>query len=310
MPTYPATPAAATVSWLLKQPQVLSRDLVQLTYKKFVADRLFVQGTPEQVAGGALRYQRDEDIFLDRDPEQIAGRGYWPRTGWSEDIRTEAVKEFGLETVINYLSIRRNARNQLTIAQRKLANNIVRFVDTQAMAVLEGDADVNTQVSAAVWTLAGTDVIAEIGKAQETIENQDNGYDGFAGAVLVAHTNLRDALLNNTALRSALPRETTDGQIRTGMIAPFLGLREIIFTPRITSTVALVMDSTTAGVIADERPDPEEGFVAYDPGDGKPPIWVQVYDEKGSRDKIVSGGRWPAMALTAPKAVVKITGVA
>ncbi len=309
MPTYPGNSPQLTVSALLKQPEILSRDLVNLTYKGFVADRLLVKGTPEMVAGGAMRYQEDESIFLDRDAEEAATRGFWPRTGWSEAIKTAAVKEFGLEVVINYLAIRRNARPQLTIAQRKLANNIVKFVDTQAMAMIEASAG-TSQAATAVWTTVGTDIILDLGKAQETIETQDNGYQGFDGATLVLHSNMRDSLHNNTALRAALPRESADSQVRTGELFPFMGLRAIIFTPRITSTIALVLDTTVAGVIADEQPAPDEGFVAFDPGDGKPPIWVQVYDEKGSRDKIIAGGRWPAMALTAPKAVVKITGVA
>jgi hypothetical protein len=73
--------------------------------------------------------------------------------------------------------------------------------------------------------------------------------------------------------------------------------------------VAFVMDRTVAGVIADETPDPAEGFQAYDPGDGKAPIWVKVYKEE-PKDTVLAGARWPAMALVAPKAIVKITAVA
>lgn len=310
MPTYPGQTPLLNVAVLLKQPQLISRDLVSLTFKRFVADRVLVQGTPEQVAGGAARYQRDESIFVDRDPEKAAPRGSWPRTSWSEAVRTAAVQENGLEVVVNYLAIRRNNKPQLTIAERKLANNIVRFVDKQLFTLLEGDADVGTGAASAHWSVAGTDIIGDIAAAQEDIETQDNGYAGFDGATLLLPLAGRKWLLENTGLRGALPRESQAGQIQTGMMAPILGLKEILFSKQITGTKAILIDSTTAGFVADERPDPEEGFVAYDPGDGHPPIWTKVYDENGSRDKVIAGGRWPAMALQAPKAVRVITAVA
>ena len=309
MPTYPNSPQL-TVDALLKQPRRISRDLVNLVSKRLVADRLFVRGTADQVAGGAMQYQEAESIYLDRDPEEIAARGFWPRTGWSEQIKSELVKQYGLEVPISNLAIRRNQVNQVVRAERKLANGIVKFIDTKAMQYLEGHASISTQASAAFWTIAGTDIILEIAKAQEAIETQDNGYDGFTGATLVLHTKRRDDLLNNTALRAALPRETSDGAVRTGFMAPFLGLREIVFTPQITETVALLIDAGQAGVIADEVPDPAEGFQAYDPGPGFAPIYVKVYDEDRPKDIVVAAGRWPAMALTDPKAVVKITGIA
>jgi hypothetical protein len=313
MPTYPGQTTATqlTVDALLRQPRLISRDLVSLTSKRFVADRILQRGTSEMVAGGAMQYQRDESIYVTNDPEESIAPALWPRTTWVEEVRTAAVKEYGLEVPILYTSIRRNNRPQLTMAERKLSNNIVRFVDKLMFTTLEADTDVQTFGSGAVWTTAGTDIIAEIAKAQELIELQDNGYSGFENAVLVLHTNLRDALLNNTVLRAALPRETTDGQIRTGMMAPFLGLREILFSSQITATLAFVVDTSVAGVIADEAPAAEEGFSSYNPpGSTQSPIYTKVYDEPEGRRKIVSGGRWPAIALVAPKAVVKITAVA
>jgi hypothetical protein len=308
VPTYANSPTL-TVAALLKQPTRISRDLVNLAYKRLIADRLFVRGSAEQVAGGALVYQEAESIYMDRDPEEIAERADWPRTGWTEAVKTQPVRQYGFEAPISNLAIRRNQMDQVVRAERKLANSLVRFVDSKAMAFLEAGAG-TSQGSGAVWTTAGTDIILEVGKAQESIEIQDNGYDGFSGATLVLHTNMRDALLNNTALRAALPRETNDSQIRTGMMAPFLGLREILFTPQITATVALLIDTGVAGTIADEPPDPKEGFAAYNPGPGFAPIYVKVYEEPQPKNQIIAAGRWPAMAITDPKAIVKITAVA
>lgn len=303
-----------TVKALLAQPTLLSRELVNLVYKRLIADRLFVKGSADQVAGGAMRFQQLENIFVDDDPDEIAEGADFPLTDWSEALKVEPVRQFGFGVRVTNLAIRRNQRDMVARGQRKLANRLVKFIDTKAMAVLEDAGAVNgvqNFVSAALWTNVATDIIAEIGKAQELIELQDNGYDGFTNATLVLHTNMRDALLNNTSLRAALPRETTDGQIRSGMIAPFLGLKEILFTPQITATKALLLDTSMAGTIADERPDGSEGFTAYDPGPGFSPVYVKVEEDgKPAVHKRVYAGRWPAIALPEPKAVVRIDTVA
>lgn len=313
--TYPAGSPAISVQALLKQPTRISRDLSNLVFQRLVAWQICVHGSPDSVRGGAMQYQLAESLFVDvgQDAEEISPRGNWPRAIWSEALKTAAVKQFGLELPIDALAIRRNQIDRIVRGERKLANNLVRFIDTYVLGLLTTDAGITTQPASALWTTVGTDIIADVGKAQETIETKNLGYNGFENAVLVLHTNMRDNLLNNTALRAALPRENQSGQIQTGTMAPFLGLRKIIFTSNITATTALVMDSTMAATIAIEEPDPSEGWSSYDAGGAGidvPPIYVQVYDEKPSKGKVVAAGTWPGFAFTDPGAVVLITGVA
>lgn len=312
MPYAGASPTL-TVQVLLNQPELVSRALVNLVNKRLVADKLFVRGTAEQVAGGAMRYQQLESIYVDDDPVEIAEGADFPFTDYAETVLTEPVKQYGYSHRVTNLAIRRNQRDTLARGLRKLSNRIVRFIDSKSMAVLENAAlGIQTNASAALWTNAATDIIAEIAEAQEMIEVKDNGYAGFDGATLVLHTKRRDDLLNNTALRSALPRETTRGQIQTGQIAPFLGVKEIIFTPQITETVGILLDTGIAGTIADEVPDASEGWVT-DSGlpAGFAPIYVKIEDDgKPAVHKRISAGRWPAIVLPEPQAVVKITGIA
>lgn len=304
MPTYPVSPQI-TVDALLRQPERISRDLVNLVSKRLIGDKLFLKGDPRQVAGGAIHFQRAESIYVDDDPEEIAARGGWPRSGWSEDFRTDMVHQYGFEVPIANLSLRRHSMDQIIRAERKLANRMTKYIDSKAITVLTTDADVQTANASADWVTASTDIIGDIAAAQEKIEVLDNGYAGFEGATLILNTTLRKSLLGNTGVRAALPREGNQNPVTLGMVAPILGLKEILFTPQLGAGFAILMDTTIAGTIADEVPDPSEGFASYQAQDGTPPVWVKVYDEQPDT-KVIAAGRWPAMVLTDPGAVVVI----
>jgi hypothetical protein len=311
MPTFPGQwPATIlSVDQRLRTPTFVARDLVNLTAKRFVADRVLVRGTPEMVAGGAMHYQRDQSIYLKHDPEQAGDRTVWPRTIWEEDVRTAAVREFGLEIPIAYTAIRRNNMPQLTLGERRLANNLVRFVDTLLFQLLLNDGDVQHMNATVDWSDPNANFLPDVTAAQTLIETQYNGYNGFEGASLVLPIVARDWFVNNDKVATRLPRESRDGMTQTGQPAPLLGLDQILYGSQADPTKAIVMDGTLAGVIADETPDPSEGFGGYDPGDNHPPIYVKVYDEPEIRSKVISGGRWPAMALLAPKAIVVIDDI-
>ncbi len=312
MPFASASPTL-TVSVLLKQPELLSRELVNLVNKRLITDRICVHGSAGQVAGGAMRYQELESIYTDDSPVEVAEGADFPLTDWSETAKTAPVRQFGFAVRVTNLAIRRNQRDMVDRGMRKLANQLVKYIDTQALAELQNTTKytgIQTDSTSASWGTVGTDIIADIGKFQEKLETKDNGYSGFSGATLILNTGHRDALLNNTGLRAALPRETQTGQIQSGMVAPFLGLKEILFTPQIVSGTALLLDTDVAATIADEQADPSEGWVSYDPGPGFQPIYVKVEDDgKPAVHKRVSAGRWPAIAVVQPDAIVKITGL-
>lgn len=329
MPATPGTPQL-TISALLNQPPLVSRALVNLVYKRLIADRLFVRGTSDQVAGGAMRYQSLESIFVDDDPELLEEGSDFPITDWSETVSTAPVKGYGFGIRVTNLMMRRHQLDMVIRGQRKLANRLVKYIDTQAMNTLNdtGNASIQTSAASAHWATASTDIVGDITAAQYLLESKDNGYQGFEGATLVLNTTHRNSLLNNTALRALLPRENFAGPnliqsgdiggdveftagLESGFSVPFLGLSQILFTPQLASTTGILMDTSIAGTIADELPDGSEGFVAYDPGPGFAPIYVKV--EPSGRPGVhrdVFAGRWPAIALVQPDAVVRITGIA
>jgi hypothetical protein len=303
VPTYPNTPQL-TVDALLRQPRLIARDLTNLTRRRFVADRIFAR---TNAVGGAVQYQRAESIFADRDPEEIAARGSWPRAGWAEALRTEPIRQYGLEVPISNLAIRRHQMDQVVRAERKLANSLVKFVDTKAMTLLTTDADRQTFAASGDWTTAATDIIADLSEGLRLLDVQDEGYAEGDLVLILNPAQFKD-LLTDADIRAAMPRETRESAVQTGRISGILGFAEILRTNQLAAGSVILVASQIAGTIADEAPDPREGFTAYDPGDGQAPIYVKVYDENRPKDVIVAAGRWPAMFLVEPKAVVHITG--
>jgi hypothetical protein len=316
MPPFASNSPPLTIQALLKNPILIARPLTSLVAKRLVADRLFIHGSPDQVAGGAMRYQELEGIYLDDDAVEIAEGADFPLSKWAETVKTAPVRQFGDGFPVTNLAVRRNQRDVITRGTVKLANTIAKKIDGVAMGVLTDTATypaIQTSAASAHWATITTDIISDIAAAETKLETKDNGYSGFQGATLVLHTNKRDALMNNTALRAALPREAFNqpGQIQTGMIAPFLGLKEILFTPQLDTTKALLLDTGIAGTIADEEPDAREGWVSDQPEGQNAPVYVKVEEYgKPAVHFAVYGGRWPAIALTQPDAVVVITGIA
>lgn len=305
MPTYPMGGPQVTVDIMLKQPRLLARRLTNIASKRFIADRLFLPGTPDQVAGGSARYQRSQSIYLDRDPTEVGTRSNFLRAGWSEDLRTAAVEQHGLEVVVNALSIRRNAMDQMQRALVMLSNSMVKYVDGMAMTLLTTDPDVQTDTASADWTTTTTDIIGDIAEAQKAITDQNEGYEPDT---LVVNPAQHLDMLRNDEIRAALPREGTNPVV-TGQMSPILGLRQILITPNLAAGTVLVMDSNIAGTIADEQPVAAEGYSTYQPqGDSTlKPVYVKSYEEGATSDWVIRGARWPAMWLAEPKAVFKIT---
>lgn len=302
MPTYPSTPQI-TADALLKQPAILSRDLSSLSYQRFIADRILAKGTSAMVQGGVVRYQRSESIFPDRSAEEMAPRSEFPRASWSEALLTEAVHQYGLEIPISQLTIRRHQIDQVTRAEIKLANQIVKFVDGKAMTLLTTDANVQTFAASGDWTTAATDIVLDLAEALRLIDVQNEGY--VADTILVNPAQYKD-LLTDKDIRDAMPRETRDSTVQSGRAPQILGLN-VLVTPQLTAGTVFVLASGIVGTIADEAPDPSEGYAGSQAAPDAATIWVKTYEDTKISDVVVRAVRWPAMWLAEPKAAVKIT---
>lgn len=336
MPTYPGSPTL-TVDALLKRPTLIARSLTALTSKRFVADKFFAHGTPDQVAGGAVWYERSENIYPDRVAEEVGVRSEFPRSGWTEAILTALVRKYGLEVPISFEAIRRNQLDQIARAERKLANAVTKFVDTTAMNLILTDPAVLTFAAAAAWTAGATTIVADIANARKQIQDQDEGYEPDT---MIMNGAQELGYLTNTNILNVLPRETpTMNPIRGGDAIPVLGISNVLVSPQLTAGKVIIGMAKVTGTIADEEPDAQEGYVSYNaggtggndnayPGGGPsnrvdstapppdtdylpdvfPTVYVKVYEVSGRDEKIVRAARFPAMWLAEPKSAVVITG--
>lgn len=305
MPQYPQDSPTLTVSAMLKQPALIARALSDIVFQRYVADQIFARGTPDQVLGGAARYQRSESIFPDRDVEELALGSEYPRAGWSEAVLTAAVKKYGLEIPITDEAARRNQMDQMQRGLIKLANAMVKFVDTKAMAMLLADAAVLTAAASGDWTTAATDILSDLAVAKTSITNVNEGYEAN---VLVVNPAQELDLLKDADMRSVMPRETGASTVQTGRLLPMMGLDQVIVTPNLTAGTVLVGQAKMIGTIADEAPAGSEGYSTFSAGAGVAPTFVKVYREDNADRSIVRAVRWPAMWIAEPKSFYKITG--
>lgn len=307
MPTYPSQSPTVTVAGMLDRPQLLARDLTDLAAKRFVADRIFKRAPSSVIGGGLVEYQESENIYPDRDLEEVAPRAEFPMTGWSEAIKTAGVKKYGLQAPIAFESVRRNRLDQLDRAQVKLMNATVKFVDSKAMALIVNSAAIEDVAAVAVWSdTTNAKPIVDIAKALLEIDLEDEGYEGDT---LVINPQNEFELLTHPNVLSLLRREDPDGNIQTGRVAPFLGLRQIIATQRIAEGRGIVLDSDQAGNIADEEPEAAEGYVAATPGDNQSRVWVKVMKDDDHDEYRVRAARFPVMWVPEPGAVKELTGI-
>ncbi len=309
----PSSGLVLTVDQYLQQPAVISQDILNLTVQQLIADRIFTRGSADQVRGGVARYGYDfESMFTDRDAEEVALRSEFPRTGiTSVDIRSEIVRQYGLEVPFNYVTLRRNAIDEFLRAELKLANTIVKFIDTKAMAAFAANTDVLTMAASADWTVSTTNVLRDVATAQDMIDAQEKGY---VGNTLLAHTQYRVDLIDRFG--NALLQRGLIDSVSESSIANFLNLQNIYFSRRVvypagTTTPALYMlNSGVVGTIADEVPEAREQYSSYTPPNNSTygPIYVRTYENENKTGIVLRAGRWPAMFITDPKSVVRITG--
>lgn len=303
--TYPVarpegTLTTAQIHALLLNPNVVARRVADVTKMRFIADFL-LRGVYEAKGGGVF-YETGEEIFPAADAvESIApGAGYPKTILTSGEIAAAKSDKRGLGTDITDEKISREGLAFVNKALARLANGVIRDVDTTAMAVIlskvtstfaspQGAWDTAGAIAEALLSISGTRADAGTGLNLDTVVLKPSKFAKVVGMLVDD---------------KALPREQGN-IIVTGQV-PFdaLGFTWVT-SPQYTSDNPMLVDPEQLGGIADEKLESPE-FRTY--GDSK--VEVASDRAKGVDKYEVRARRTMVAVVTEPNAGVTITGTA
>lgn len=299
--SYPAAPPTIssnieTISRFLAMPTFVQRRLRDITQQRFIGD-VILSGRYTS-SGGAVEYEINETIYADAAVQaRTPGSAFARSSVTPGNAAISPVTDWGLEAPITDESIKR-ARNvsPLDRAMIKLANSIIRQVDTTALAAV-ASAVAQTQAAAAAWSAASPKILLDVMTAKATILNLNQGYD--PDTVVVSDQTLANAMSDPT-LAAMYARENPANPVYTGMPSTIGGLMWLP-TPNIpVASTAFVLDSKLLGAMVDEE-EPDE--------QGNPPIIGFSYRDEPNKQWICRGERVVVPIVQEPAAAVKITGV-
>lgn len=247
--TYPVVQTTGTLSTaqihlLLSNPTLIARRLASLTSMKFVADYL-LQGR-YSATGGGLFYETGEEIFAADAPEAVAPGAEYPKTILTAgELAAARTVKWGLESDITDEKISREGMDTVTKALARLANTVVRHVDSVAWGVISSK--VTSTVSSTAWDTPGK-VIAAITAIQTARAELGTGLD-LSTIVLpgAAYAKVLGMLVD----ANALPREQGNPIVGSAPISAF-GL-EWVTSPYVTGTDPWLIDRVALGGMADEN---------------------------------------------------------
>jgi hypothetical protein len=303
----PAAPTISndvlTISRFLNSPAAVSRRLRTLTENRFIADVL-LSGRYE-VAGGSLQYEQSESIFTAKAPEAVNAGGEYPMSAASPGTAALAgVTKWGQDVPVTDEQIGRFRGRAAEVALVKIANYIVKQVDSVALAAISAATTATSAVTAA-WTSPSTmDPLLDLMLAAAAIRSLDQGYDPNV-AVMTDAALAR--MIANSKIISGLTRESSDNVTAAGIraIQQIAGLTPLPTNNLPVAGTVFVVDTTMLGGLGYERiPSPE---YTGDPANGVE-SWSRR-DPQGTDSWILRGRRPIVPVVQEPGASYKLTGV-
>ncbi len=309
MTTYPMPPAAVgsdltsiEVHHLMKTPAALRKRLQTILAQRFIAD--FLLAGRFTAVGGAILYETGEEIFPADSAEAIQPGGGYPRTPLtSGELAAAKTVKWGQDVPVTDEAIARLLVNPLDKALLKVANGIVRDVDSAALGVI-GSAVTQTVsvttgtngVNTGAWSTDDAivqGIIAVHAKAEELNVGGAYNYD----TVVLKPTQFAKVrgLLETGGL---LPREGGNG-ILSGVVRDYMGITWARST-HVPFTDPLLVDREQLGGMADEN----IGGPGYSGGPNG--IDVKTIREDATDSYLVRGRRVTVPVVTEPLAAVII----
>ena len=294
--TYP-TPApvgelsAAQIQALLGNQNVIARRIADITRMGFVGDYLLSQ--PLVANAGGIFYETGEQAFAPEGSQVVNPGSEYPTVLLPEGvIAGAAVQKRGLGTVITDEKIKQRGASVVQNGLTKLANTVIRDVDSLAMAVITAKVT-STFASPSTW-----DKVGKIIRALETIRQQraDMGL-GYDLDTVVLEPADWGAVMELLIDGNALPREAQNPAVNGGVPREVFGFT-FVTTPYYTGAPLLV-DRDALGGMADE--------------DLESPDWSSFGQSKvqAQTERITGADKWEVRArrVTVPVVLEPLAGV-
>lgn len=295
----PVTPTFSgdnvTTSRFLNTPSLVARRAQELTQNRFITDVILSGRT--DVSGGAITYEVDEDFYTVRPITSVSPGGEYDLTTITNGTpQIVKVTKWGQDTLVTDEAIKRQNFSAVEKGLTKLANTVVKHVDSVSLSLIASTVSA-TQVASASWSAEGARILQDIMLAKAKVTALNKGYDPN---VLVIDDTTWAYLASNDKIQVARAREDTSNTVYSGLFGSIAGM-QILPTPNLPGgTGAWLIDTNALGGIADE-----------DLGGGYEGDNVQT---KSIREDL--NDRWRLRArrvcvpyVTDPGAAIKITGV-
>lgn len=307
--TYP--PAAPTVSGditsihnLLQRPDLIARRLRTIAEQRFISDALLTGRFT--AIGGAIQYEQGESIYTDRTPEVVKPGMEYPRSGLGFGPQQVAeVQKWGQDVPITDEAIKRLLRNPVDRAFAKLVNQMVKQVDSIALAAI-ASAVTQTAPAGAAWnsgtatTPIARSIFLDVAKAKAAVIDLNQGFDPDT---VVVSTLAWTFAMAEFAQAGYVPREDRNTPVLTGDFPIIDGMRWLATTNLPAPGIALVLDSSQLGGMADEMLG-GPGYSGVMAGIETKSIRVEANDRYDLRARRVT-----VPVILEPNAAYKITGL-
>jgi hypothetical protein len=267
--TYPA-PAVTVlgdgtteqISYFLKSPNLIRRRLQDLTAQHFISD--FLLPAHFEADGGAILYETGETLFPADSPEAVAAGSEYKLISMTRgQIAAAKTVKWGFDTRVTDEMISRDNFQPVERALVKLANGMVKQVDSVALGVIASKATTtfaapaNWSGNAASGNVAGPTIdagaiIDSVLQAKATSQQNFIQYGTYDYDTAIV-TPLQFAKIAASFLKAnTLPREAGNPIVNSGVLLNYLGLNWVtsLYTP---STNPILVDTSQLGGMADEN---------------------------------------------------------
>lgn len=292
-----------TISRFLNAPAAVMRRLRTLTEQRFIADVLL--SGRYLTAGGSVLYEQTESIYTAKAPEAVNAGAEYPRSAASPGTAAMAsVTKWGQDVPITDEHVGRYGRRAVDVALVKIANYIIRQVDSVALAAIAAAVTATTGAIDDWATVATADPLLDLMLAAAAIRSLDQGYE--PDVAVMSDVSLA-RLISNSKIISGLTRESSESPTAAGIRAAreIAGLEPLPTNNLPVANTVFVIDTAMLGGLGYERiPSPE---YQGDPANGVE-SWIRR--DPSANDQWIVRGRRPVVPIVQePGAGYKITGV-